>query len=197
MRAFRTRRALLETAEQKQSRLSADRQYRRQRLTDFYAKKTSEEKEAHLVSRSQYEVKRLADKRTKESAVEREERLRAKRAKEMNRRQNLRARETNAERYTRLESDLTSIGKTHSFFIRLPNTPFFLTYRAKRRARNDANMTTNRNCAVCGYKIVTQNWSHIAIKSFPNLHLLRPQNEVIPSSVLQISFSRFTRKNLC
>ncbi len=61
MRAFRARRALVETAEQKGSRLAVDRQYRKQRLADFNAKKTDEEKQTHRVSRSQYEVKRLAD----------------------------------------------------------------------------------------------------------------------------------------
>ena len=61
LRAFHARRALVETAEQKESRLAVDRQYRKQRLADFGVKKTDEEKETHLVSRSQYEVKRLAD----------------------------------------------------------------------------------------------------------------------------------------
>ena len=85
MRAFRARRALVETAEQKESRLVADRQYRKQRLIDFGVEKTDEEKQTHLISRSQYEVKRLADKRAKENAKERKERLTAKRAKEINR----------------------------------------------------------------------------------------------------------------
>jgi hypothetical protein len=106
MLAFRARRALVETAEQKESRLSVDKQYRKRRLIDFSLKnKTDEEKQTHLISRSQYEVKRLADKRTKENAKEREERLTAKRAKEMSRRHNLRAHETDVERNTRLERD--------------------------------------------------------------------------------------------
>jgi hypothetical protein len=105
MRAFRARRALVETAEQKESRLAVDRQYRKQRLADFRVEKTNEEKQTHLVARSQYEVKRLADKRTKENPEERKERLTAKRVKEMSRQQNLRARETDAERNSRLKRD--------------------------------------------------------------------------------------------
>ena len=71
MRAFRGRRALAETTEQKESRLAVDKQYRKQRLADFRVKKTNEEKHTHLISRSQYEVKRRADKRAKENATER------------------------------------------------------------------------------------------------------------------------------
>ena len=41
MRAFRARRALVETAEQKENRLAVDRQYRRQRVADFSTKKTT------------------------------------------------------------------------------------------------------------------------------------------------------------
>jgi len=57
-------------------------------------------------------------------------------------------------------------------------------------------MATDRNCAVCGYKILTQNWSQLTIRSFPNLHLLRPQSDEISDSVLKINFSRFTSKDL-
>ncbi|CAF3719173.1 unnamed protein product, partial [Rotaria socialis] len=122
----------------------------------------------------QYEVKRLADKRAKENPEDRKERLPAKRTKEMNRRQSLRARETDVERNTRLERDREQ-------------------HRAKTSAKNDSNMATNPNCAVCGYKVLARNWSKLAIRSFPNLHLLRPQSEEIPDSVLKISFLRFTK----
>jgi hypothetical protein len=105
MRAFRAGRTLIETPEQKESRLAVDRECRKQRLVNLHLKQTNEEKQIHLVSRSQYEVKRLADKRAKENAKERKERLTDKREKEMNRRQNLRARETDAARNTRLECD--------------------------------------------------------------------------------------------
>jgi hypothetical protein len=60
MRAFRARRALVDTAEQKDSHLAIDRQYRKQWVADFRVKKTNEEKHTHLISRSQYEVNRLA-----------------------------------------------------------------------------------------------------------------------------------------
>ena len=89
MRAFRARRALVETAEQKENRLAVDRQYRRQRVAEFSTKKNNEERQTHLVSRSQYKVKPLADKRAKENAEERRKRLRAKRAKEMSRQQKM------------------------------------------------------------------------------------------------------------
>jgi hypothetical protein len=56
MRAFRGRRALAETTEQKESRLATDRQYRKQRLRDFSVRKTNEDKHTHLISRSQYET---------------------------------------------------------------------------------------------------------------------------------------------
>jgi hypothetical protein len=39
MRAFRARRALAETTEQKETRLAIDRQYRKQRVDDFRLKK--------------------------------------------------------------------------------------------------------------------------------------------------------------
>ena len=46
MRAFRARRALVETTEQKDSRLAIDRQYRKQRVADFRVKK-KQRREAH------------------------------------------------------------------------------------------------------------------------------------------------------
>ena len=46
MRAFRARRALAETTEQKESRLAIDRQYRKQRVDDFRLKK-NKRREAH------------------------------------------------------------------------------------------------------------------------------------------------------
>jgi hypothetical protein len=73
MRAFRAGRTLIETPEQKESRLAVDRECRKQRLVNLHLKQTNEEKQIHLVSRSQYEVKRLADKRAKENAMERNE----------------------------------------------------------------------------------------------------------------------------
>jgi len=105
MRAFSALRTLVEAAQQKESHLTLDRQYRRNRLDAFCAKKTNEEKQMHLVSRSQYAVKRLVDKSVKENAEEGKERLRGKCAKELNRRQNLRAHEVNVERNTSLECD--------------------------------------------------------------------------------------------
>lgn len=105
MRSFRARRALAESAEQKESRLAVDRKYRKQRLADFRVQKPSEEWQTYLASRSQYEVKRLADKRAKENGKDRNVHLTAKCAKEASRRQNLRACETDEQRKTRLERD--------------------------------------------------------------------------------------------
>jgi hypothetical protein len=59
----------------KESRLTVDREYRKQRWADFCVKKTNEEKQTHLVSRIQYEVKHLADQGAQENAKERKERL--------------------------------------------------------------------------------------------------------------------------
>ncbi|CAF4499533.1 unnamed protein product, partial [Rotaria magnacalcarata] len=128
IRAFRARRAPVETAEQNKSRLAVDRQYRKRRLIDFGVKNTDEEKQMHLISHSQYE--------------EREERLTTKCPKEVSRRHKLRWHETDVERNTRLERD------------RDP-------HRAKTRAKNNSNMATGRNCAVCSYKILTRNWSQL------------------------------------
>ena len=62
MRFFRARRALAESAEQKESRLAVDRQYRKQRLADFRVQKPSEEWQTYLVSHSQYPRKKIAAK---------------------------------------------------------------------------------------------------------------------------------------
>jgi hypothetical protein len=196
MRAFRARRARIENAEQKEARLTADARYRRQRLSNLHANETSEEKKARLASRSQYEVQRLADKRARENADEREERLRAKRAKEVSRRECLRMNETRVERTTRLERDRDEHRWGSSFLYSSYQSLLYLSHRSKTRAKNESKLAAKRNCGVCGYIISTTNYSHIAINSLQNLHLLRPGEEWIPRSVLKITFSRFTSKNL-
>ena len=105
MRAFRARRALMENAEQRESRLAIDRQYRRQRLADFRHQKTNEDWQKYLLSRSQYEVNRLANTRAKENEKDRGKCLAVKCAKERDRRQKLRVCKTDTQRNMRLQHD--------------------------------------------------------------------------------------------
>ena len=98
MASFRTRRTRLETAEQKEIRLSADRQYRRNRLASIRTNETVEEKEKRLARQSQYKVQCLANKRARENEQEKQERLKIQRVKERSRREKSCACETTEER---------------------------------------------------------------------------------------------------
>jgi hypothetical protein len=81
------------------------------------------------------------------------------------------------------------ISKANILFICSINLSYFLIHSAKVHAKNGSKMATNLNSDVCGYRILTQNGSRIAIKSFPNFHFLPPQGEKIPRSFSLLCFS--------